>query len=82
MRAQILILSVERDGDEGLIVTFSDGTTAAYAVEELLELGLKRESIPTPTAPKAALSNVDSANGETAGRIEWRQTLLRLQTGV
>jgi hypothetical protein len=34
----IRILSVEQDGDDGLIVTFSDGTTAGYVVEELLEL--------------------------------------------
>jgi hypothetical protein len=35
---QINISSVEKDGDDGLIVTFSDGTTAGYVVEELLEL--------------------------------------------
>jgi len=38
----IRILSVERDGDDGLIVTFSDGTTAGYVLEELLELRPQR----------------------------------------
>jgi hypothetical protein len=52
MREQIKILTVERDGDDGLIVTFSDGTTGAYVVEELVELRPGREPIPnTRTAP-------------------------------
>jgi hypothetical protein len=33
----IRILTVERD-DDGLVVTFSDGTTAGYLVPELLNL--------------------------------------------
>jgi len=65
------------------LVTFSDGTTAAYVVEELLELRPAREPIRKPTSSNAARLNLDSA-GETAssatpGRIEWRETLLRLQ---
>lgn len=48
---QIRILTVERDSDDGLIVTFSDGTTAAYVVEELLELRPGREPIRTPAIP-------------------------------
>ena len=36
MEAQTQILKVEKDGEDGLIVTFSDGTTAGYVVEELL----------------------------------------------
>jgi hypothetical protein len=39
------ILTVDLDGDDGLIVTFSDETTAAYLVDELLELRPHRESI-------------------------------------
>ena len=39
----IKIKSLERDGDDGLIVDLSDGTTAAYLVEELLELRPHRE---------------------------------------
>jgi hypothetical protein len=35
--APIRILTVEADED-GLVITFSDGTTAGYLVEELLDL--------------------------------------------
>ena len=41
----IRILATEPDGDDGLIVTFSDGTTGAYVVEELLELRPIRERV-------------------------------------
>jgi hypothetical protein len=34
----IKILKVEKDGDDGVYVTFSDGTSAGYVVEELLAL--------------------------------------------
>jgi hypothetical protein len=43
----IRILITEHDGDDGLIVTFSDGTTGAYVVEELLELRPIRERVKT-----------------------------------
>ena len=45
MADQILILSTELDGDDGLIVTFSDGTSGAYVVEELLLLRPHRERV-------------------------------------
>ena len=38
MNQEITILSVELDADDGLVVIFSDGTTAGYLVEELLAL--------------------------------------------
>jgi hypothetical protein len=41
----IRILTAELDGDDGLLVTFSDGTVAGYVVEELLELRPVREPI-------------------------------------
>jgi hypothetical protein len=47
MSDSIYILTVERDGDDGLIVTFSDGTTGAYVIEELLELRPFRERAKT-----------------------------------
>jgi hypothetical protein len=47
----IRILTVERDGDDGVIVTFSDGTTGAYVVEELLKLRPKREPTAMPKIP-------------------------------
>jgi hypothetical protein len=43
MDDDIKINSVEQDGAYGLIVTFSDGTTGAYVIEELLELRPHRE---------------------------------------
>ena len=43
MRKRIMIMTAERDGDDGLIVTFPDGTTAGYVVEELLVLRPRRE---------------------------------------
>ena len=41
----ISIVATEIDGEDGLIVTFSDGTITGYVAEELLELRPKRESI-------------------------------------
>lgn len=49
MAMTIRILTTEFDGDDGLIVTFSDGTTGAYVVEELLELRPIRERTETKT---------------------------------
>jgi len=46
----IRILTTELDGDDGLIVAFSDGTTGAYVVEELLELRPFRERVTTKKA--------------------------------
>ena len=52
MSDSIHILTTERDGDDGLIVTFSDGTTGAYVVEELLELRPYRERVKTEEGQK------------------------------
>jgi hypothetical protein len=43
MTDEIRVTSVELDGGDGVIVTFSDRTTGAYAVEELLSLRSVRE---------------------------------------
>jgi hypothetical protein len=43
----IRILTTEHDGDDGLIVTFSDGTTGGYVIEELLALRPMRERSKT-----------------------------------
>jgi hypothetical protein len=43
MTELIRILTVEKDDGDGLITTFSDGTTAGYVAEELLELRPQRE---------------------------------------
>ena len=43
MTEQIELLTVEKDDGDGLITTFSDGTTAGYVAEELLGLRPQRE---------------------------------------
>jgi hypothetical protein len=55
MPTTIEIISVERDGDYGLMVTFSDGTVGGYVVEELLELRPIREQVrkPAETEPSS-----------------------------
>jgi hypothetical protein len=45
MDTKISILKLEKDGEDGLIVTFSDGTETGYVVEELLMLRPLRERI-------------------------------------
>lgn len=40
------IVEVVKDGDDGMLVTFSDGTTAGYIADELLELRPIREKLP------------------------------------
>ena len=52
MVGEIHILEVEKDGEDGLIVKFSDGTICGYVVEELLEM----VSCPV-TVPAAVGSN-------------------------
>jgi hypothetical protein len=47
MVCETRILTTELDGDDGLIVAFSDGTTGAFVVEELLELRPCRERVKT-----------------------------------
>jgi len=48
MNDPIRILTTELDGEDGLVVTFSDGTCGAYVVEELLELRPHREPTKAP----------------------------------
>jgi len=48
MTCKTNILKVGKDGDDGLIVTFSDGTTAGYVAEELLLLRPRRELTDEP----------------------------------
>lgn len=45
MNREIQILAVELDGQDGLVVTFSDGTTGGYVIEELLVLRPIRERV-------------------------------------
>jgi hypothetical protein len=55
----IRLLTVQRDGDDGVIVSFSDGTTGAYVAEELLELRPYREPC-----------EFESGSGSGRGRTE------------
>jgi hypothetical protein len=52
-RNGIQIVSVEKDGEDGMIVAFSDGTTGAYVVEELLGLRPYRQLGEKPEEPKS-----------------------------
>jgi hypothetical protein len=45
MKNEIQMLAVELDGSDGLVVTFSDGTTGGYVIEELLVLRPIRERV-------------------------------------
>jgi hypothetical protein len=52
MAKPIKILTVEQEDDYGIILTFSDGTSAGYVIEELLEMRPHREhTVPTVTRP-------------------------------
>jgi len=55
MESAIQILAIELDGVDGIMVTFSDGTTGGYVVEELLHLRPIREGLRTKKNPGAPL---------------------------
>lgn len=48
MAGLVTIVDVEKDGEDGVIVTFSDGTTGGYVAEELLFLRPIREAVEKP----------------------------------
>ncbi len=48
MIEEVTLVDIDQVGDYGLLVNFSDGTTARYSVEELLELRPYRESSADP----------------------------------
>jgi len=55
MEKTIKIVHVEIDGDDGVIVNFSDDTTTAYATEEFLTLRPHRDPLTQP--PKAFVTH-------------------------
>ena len=55
MESAIQILAIELDGVDGIMVTFSDGTTGGYVVEELLHLRPIRERLRTKKNPGAPI---------------------------
>ena len=73
MDADIQILMVKQDGEDGVIVNFSDGTFGAYVVEELLELRPCREPIEKPVdsdKPITTWDIVHSSLSETVTPIQ------------
>ena len=65
------ILKVEKDCDDGLIVTFSDGTRAGYVVEELLLLRPLRERVEEPSKsdrPTIIVSKISFSMGGTRSK--------------
>jgi hypothetical protein len=46
---RIQITKVELDADDGILVTFSDGTITGYVAEELIRLRPYRETIELST---------------------------------
>ena len=67
----IRVLSTELDGDDGILVTFSDGTTGAYVVEELHELRPVRELTKTGKA-SGTLYDVHFKGGGVRKRVTGR----------
>lgn len=53
MASRVTILEVEKDGEDGVIVTFSDGTFGGYVVEELLLLRPIRENCQQAKGPES-----------------------------
>jgi hypothetical protein len=50
------IVAVEKDSQDGILVTFSDGTVAGYVAEELLHLRPLRERVHNNPSPIDAAS--------------------------
>ena len=77
--AGIGIVSVERDGEDGLIVTFTDGTTGAYLAGELLELRPCRELTHESGEHKPPQDQQRTEEGHYQIVCEQRSALLRLR---
>ena len=65
MEIEIQILAVELDGDDGVLVTFSDGTTAGYVVEELLNIRPVRERAKVEKSSGARYTSLDEKKRTT-----------------
>jgi hypothetical protein len=62
MNDGIQLLAVELDGSDGLMVTFSDGTTCGYVVEELVGLRPIRERINIKKIEQPPMAKVKHEN--------------------
>jgi len=69
MAKPIHLLTVEQEGDDGLLVTFSDGTAAGYVIEELLEMRPVREHTRDPVPVSCGMtSKKGKGNGKSLER--------------
>jgi hypothetical protein len=66
MDTTIYISTVEKDSQDGVIVTFSDGTAAGYVVEELLMLRPFREHAHGARKPVQSCSGTMAGNSISA----------------
>jgi hypothetical protein len=66
----INIRKVEKDHEDGILVTFSDGTTAGYIVEELLMLRPLREPDYGPSMPARSSTVATNAHSISAFNFE------------
>jgi len=78
MAKEIYVIDFKIDGRDGLIVRFSEGTSDAYTVEELLELRPHREPVrPPPIALKASISRPMDSQRESGAPTERAPGLIR-----
>lgn len=75
MAANVTIVSVEREAGYGLILTFSDGTTGKYVVEELLELRPYRHPQPLTHENGGHLALVGAPERALSASKETRYTI-------
>ena len=78
MVSVIQILSVEQDGKDGLIVTFSDGTTGTYVLEELLELRPNRELANRPGKQNPPRAEIQESIDGARKKPRWDENSERL----
>jgi hypothetical protein len=75
----VRLLAAELDGDDGLVVTFSDGTTDAYVAEELLELRPYRERLRSKNLHNIPAEgpnhDIPERNASGAGRTRLQRKL-------
>ena len=81
MKSEIQILAVELDGTDGLMVTFSDGTTGGYVVEELLGLRPVRERVRIG-AVQAAKDSFSRDTKTAANRKRFQSIEHRARVGL
>jgi hypothetical protein len=66
MAEELRLVKVEKDGEDGLLVTFSDGSLAGYVVEELLAMRPIRELVGVPGASMKRAETVGTSRSLVA----------------